>query len=69
MAKLTNNEEGVILGVAEAAGVGAAFVATQPIDPAIKAPVCGILGCISVALNVFWLKYVNVTQPQQTSSS
>ena len=65
MAKLTNNEEGFILGIAEASGVGAAFLATQPIDPALKVTACGILGFISVSLNAFWAKFVNVTQSQQ----
>ena len=66
--KTINNEEGLILGVAEASGAGATFLLTQPIDPAVKATVCSILGLISLVLNVFWLKYVNITQPQKPSS-
>lgn len=64
MAKLTNNEEGFILGIAEASGAGAIFLATQPIDPAVKATACGILGFISVSLNAFWAKFVNISQGQ-----
>ena len=63
-ANLSNNEEGLILGVAEASGAGAAFLLTQPIDPATKAVTCAILGFISITLNAFWLKYVNITQAQ-----
>ena len=62
MANLSNNEEGFILGIAEASGAGAAFLATQPIDPALKVAACGILGFISVTLNAFWFKYVNPTK-------
>lgn len=59
MAKLSNNEEGLILGIAEASGAGAAFLATQPIEATLKVAACGILGFISVTLNAFWFKYVN----------
>ena len=59
MAKLTNNGEGFILGIAEASGVGPAFLATQPIDPVLKATACGIPGFINVSLNAFWAKFVN----------
>jgi hypothetical protein len=62
MANLTNNEEGFILGIAEASGAGAAFLATQPVDPALKVAACGILGFISVTLNAFWFKFVNPTK-------
>jgi hypothetical protein len=63
-ANLSSSEEGLVLGVAEASGVGATFILTQPIDPAIKAVACAILGFISITLNAFWLKYVNITQAQ-----
>ena len=53
-----------LLGIAEASGAGAAFLATQPIDPAFKAVACGVLGFISVTLNGFWFKFVNTTKPQ-----
>ena len=66
LANLSNNEEGFILGIAEASGAGAAFLATQPIDPALKVAACGILGFISVTLNAFWFKYVKPPQPQLT---
>ncbi len=64
MANLSNNEEGFILGIAEASGAGAAFLATQPLDPAFKAVACGVLGFVSVTLNGFWFKFVNTTKPQ-----
>jgi hypothetical protein len=65
LAKLSNNEEGLILGIAEASGAGAAFLATQPIEATLKVAACGILGFISVTLNAFWFKYVNA-QPTPT---
>lgn len=68
LANLSNNEEGYILGIAEASGAGAAFLATQPLDPAFKAVACGILGFISVTLNGFWFKFVNTTKTQAVSS-
>jgi hypothetical protein len=66
LANLSNTEEGYILGIAEASGAGAAFLATQPLDPVFKAVACGILGFISVSLNGFWFKFVNTTKPQAT---
>jgi hypothetical protein len=47
LANLSNNEEGFILGIAEASGAGAAFLATQPIDATFK-----------VAAVVFWASLV-----------
>jgi hypothetical protein len=64
LANLSNSEEGFILGIAEASGAGAAFLATQPLDAAFKAVACGILGFISVTLNGFWFKFVNTGKPQ-----
>ena len=64
LANLSNTEEGFILGIAEASGAGAAFLATQPLDTAFKVVACGILGFISVTLNGFWYKFVNTTKPQ-----
>ncbi len=61
LANLSNNEEGFILGIAEASGAGAAFLATQPIEATLKVAACGILGFISVTLNAFWFKYVKPT--------
>ena len=66
MANLSNSEEGFILGIAEASGAGAAFLATQPLDAAFKVVACGILGFISVTLNGFWFKFVNTTKPEAT---
>jgi hypothetical protein len=66
LANLSNNEEGLILGIAEASGAGAAFLATQPIDPAFKTVACGVLGFVCVTLNGFWFKFVNTTKPQAT---
>jgi hypothetical protein len=66
LANLSNSEEGFILGIAEASGAGAAFLATQPLDAAFKVVACGILGFISVTLNGFWFKFVNTTKPQAT---
>ncbi len=66
MANLSNSEEGFILGIAEASGAGAAFLATQPIDPTFKAVACGVLGLVSVTLNGFWFKFVNICNQQAT---
>lgn len=60
MTEMSNNQEGVLVGVAAACGAGATFLASQPIPDSVKVPACAVLGFVSVVLFAFWNKKVNM---------